>query len=586
MSHETALIATLTAGFGLAFVFGLGAVRLRLPPLVGYLLAGMIVGPFTPGFVADSGLAGQLAEVGVMLLMFGVGLRFSFRELLAVRGLVVPGALLQIAISASIGATLAHLWGWSWSAGVVFGLCLSVSSTVVLLRALEDHRLLDSAGGRAAVGWVVVEDMAMVVTLVLLPAIAPVIGGSEGALQATPSPVEVITGVAFTLGKVVAFVALMLLVGRRAIPWLLGSVARTGSRELFTLGVLAIALTIAVGSSVLFGVSFALGAFFAGVVIGESDLSHQAAADALPLRDAFAVLFFVSVGMLFDPRVLHDAPFATLAVALVVMLGKSLDAFALVLLLRRPARTALTVAASIAQIGEFSFILAGLGISLGFLPAEARSLIVAAALVAITANPLLFAMADRTHRWLLERARLLDWLENRSSESAVAPSGGDDHLHQALEGHVIVVGHGRVGGAITAALASAGVPYLVIESDRKIVERLRSAGVATVFGDAARPGVLAAAHPEGARLLVVAAPDVYQARQIITLAREANSALTTIVRTHYEDERAFVENLGVGRVFLGEHELARSMADHALREYNRRVDGAEPLDRSELSSPM
>jgi CPA2 family monovalent cation:H+ antiporter-2 len=397
MSHETALITTVAAGFGMALLFGLAAARLRLPALVGYLLAGVALGPFTPGFVADAELAPQLAEIGVILLMFGVGIHFSVRDLLAVRRIAVPGAVAQIAAATLLGAGVGRIWGWSWSAGLVFGLSLSVASTVVLLRALEERHASGSPEGRIAIGWLIVEDLAMVLALVLLPVVAPSAHGSSA------TPVGIASLLALTLAKVGAFVALMAFVGRRAVPWMLERVAATGSRELFTLAVLSVALGIAVGAAFLFGVSFALGAFLAGVVINESELSHEAATNALPLRDAFAVLFFVSVGMLFDPRILLSAPLQVLAVVGIVVLGKSLAALAIVLAFGHPPRTALTIAASLGQIGEFSFILAALGVSLGLLPPEARSLVLAGALLSITLNPLLFGAIDSVDRWLLRR---------------------------------------------------------------------------------------------------------------------------------------------------------------------------------------
>jgi monovalent cation:H+ antiporter-2, CPA2 family len=398
MHGEAALVATVAAGLGLAFVFGFLAFRLRLPPLVGYLFAGVVVGPFTPGFVADTNLAPQLAEIGVILLMFGVGLHFSPKDLMAVRGIAIPGALAQIAVATTLGALLARFWGWSWSSGVVFGLSLSVASTVVLLRALEDQGALESPAGRIAVGWLIVEDLVTVIVLVLLPAIAAPAGSESGGSG-------LLVAIGWTLAKVVVFLVLMLVVGRRAVPWLLERVARTGSRELFTLGVLAVALGIAVGAAALFGVSFALGAFFAGMVIAESDLSSRAAAQALPLQDAFAVLFFVAVGMLFDPAILVHKPLAVLAVVAIILVGKTLAAFLIVVAFRRPASTALTISASLAQIGEFSFILAALGVSLGLLPAEAQGLIVAGALITITVNPLIFRFAA-TLEGRLERLRV------------------------------------------------------------------------------------------------------------------------------------------------------------------------------------
>jgi CPA2 family monovalent cation:H+ antiporter-2 len=553
MPHQTALLATIAAAFALAFLLGIAAVRLRLPPLVGYLVAGVVLGPFTPGWVADVALAGQLAEIGVILLMFGVGLHVSPRDLLAVRPVAVPGAVLQMAVATLLGTGLARTWSWSWQGALVFGLALSVASTVVVLRTLESRGRLDSAGGRTAVGWLVVQDLAMVLVLVLLPALAPRAPGDAGG--------DSLAGLAVTLAKVVAFLALMLVVGRRAIPWLLARVARTGSRELFTLAVLTSALGVAVGASALFGVSFALGAFFAGVVIAESDLSYQAGADALPLQDAFAVLFFVSVGMLFDPGILVREPLRVLATVAVVLAGNALAALVLLVRLGHPARSALTVAASLGQIGEFSFILAGLGSALGLLPAEGRSLLLAAALVTIAGNPLLLAAADAVDRWLAARPDLLDRVER----APAGPRVVDDALPTAsMRDHAVLIGHGRVGRTIAQALARESMPYVVVERDRRTVEALRERGVPAVYGDAARPGVLAHAHPEQARVVVVAAPDPYHARHIVELARRARPGIDAVVRTHSTEEQAYFERLGVGHALMGEHQLALAMARYAL----------------------
>jgi monovalent cation:H+ antiporter-2, CPA2 family len=552
MHEETALIATIAGGLGLAFLLGLLAVRFRMPPLVGYLLAGVAVGPFTPGFVADAGLASQLAEIGVILLMFGVGLHFSPEDLLAVRRIAVPGALAQIAAATVLGMFVSHLWGWSWGSGLVFGLCLSVASTVVLLRALEDRGALETGDGRIAVGWLIVEDLVTVLVLVLLPALAVPLGGDAGA---DAQDGTVWAAIAWTLAKVVAFVVFMFVVGRRVVPWLLERVARTGSRELFTLGVLAVALGIAVGAASLFGVSFALGAFFAGMVISESDLSTKAASDALPLQDAFAVLFFVAVGMLFDPMILVHQPLKVLAVTLIVMVGKSLAALAIVLAFRRPLKTALTISASLAQIGEFSFILAALGLSLGLLPREAQSLVVAGALLSITLNPLIFRTIAPIESWLGPRVRRTG-----------TPEAVDAAVPGHLRGHAVLVGHGRVGGRVAAALAGRGIPYVVIESDREAAASLRKRGVPAVYGDAARPGVLEHAGLRDARLLVVTAPDPFQARAVIDLARKINPAIDIVVRTHTEAEREYLEKANVGKAVMGESELADAMARYALEK--------------------
>jgi len=560
MPHDTPLISTIVAGLVLAFIFGAIANRLRMPPLVGYLVAGVLVGPFTPGFVANAELATELSEIGVILLMFGVGLHFSFADLLAVRRVAVPGAAAQIAVATGLGVAAARLWGWSWGAGLVFGLSLSVASTVVLLRALEERGLLDSDKGRIAIGWLIVEDLATVIVLVLLPALSPSFGGTAPAQGGS-----VLVTIAVTLGKVAVFVAIMHIVGRRAVPWLLERVVRIGSRELFTLAVLAIALGIAVGAASLFGVSFALGAFFAGVVISESDLSQRAASDALPLQDAFAVLFFVSVGMLFDPSILLHQPLRLLLVLLIVLVGKSAAAFVIVRVFGKPVSTALTISASLAQVGEFSFILAALGVSLGILPVDAQSLILAAALLSITLNPLVFNTIGAVARRLGEPPGA----EPAQAAAVEAEAGAA----AGRSGHAVLVGHGRVGGRIGEALLAAGVPQVVIEEDHAAVEALRRRGIDAIYGNAARPGILEHAALPAARLLVVAAPDPFQARRIIEIARELNPKIEIVVRTHSAAERAHLEGLGVGRVFMGEHELALAMARHALRTLG--VDDAE-----------
>jgi CPA2 family monovalent cation:H+ antiporter-2 len=567
MPHDTALIATIAVGLGLAFVFGWLATRVGLPALVGYLLAGVAVGPRTPGFTADVGLSGQLAEIGVILLMFGVGLHFSVRDLMNVRRVAVPGALVGMLALTLAGATLAALWGWPVGMAITFGLCICISSTVVVIRSFEQRNALDTGAGKLAVGWMIVEDLVMVLALVLLPALAPVMGGTGSGLAVrVADPLWLVLTV--TLAKVVAFSALMYFVGRRTIPWFLWQVARTGSRELFTLSVLAAALGIAVGAAALFGVSFALGAFFAGLVISESDLSHQAAADALPMRDAFAVLFFVSVGMLFDPGILLRAPLKVLAVVTLVMLVKPAVAGLMLLRLRKPAHSAVQVGASLGEIGEFSFILAGLAISLGLLDEDGRSLILAGAILSISLNPLLFVAAPRVERWLGRRWQLIDAIE-ASSEIPVAMAG------RHLRDHAIVVGYGRVGGTIGRALSQCGVPYAVVEQDRQLVDRLRDRGLCAVYGDAARPGILEQAAPAAARLLVVATPDPFQARQVVELARQANAHIDIVVRTHTSAEQAYFEQLGVGRVVMGEHELALGMAHYAVTSLGHGDDEAD-----------
>jgi monovalent cation:H+ antiporter-2, CPA2 family len=562
MHQSVPLITTIAAAFGLALVLGFIAARLKLPALVGYLLAGIVIGPATPGFVADVAMAGQLAEIGVMLLMFGVGLHFSLQDLLSVRRIALPGAVVQMLVATAMGAALASWWGWSAAAAIVFGLSLSVASTVVLLKALESQGMVETVNGRIAVGWLVVEDLAMVVVLVLLPPLAGILGSGTAA----PGP-EVWLALGRTVIEVGVFIVLMLVVGRRAFPWLLWQVTRTGSRELFTLCVVAAAVTIAYGSAALFGVSFALGAFFAGMVLRESQFSHRAAQETLPLRDAFAVLFFVSVGMLFDPKVLFDEPLKVVAVVAIIVIGKSLAAALLVLVLRYPLNTALTVSASLAQIGEFSFILAGLGMSLGVLPAEGQSLILAGALISIALNPLVFAAVGPALRWIRARSALARQLDRSDDPLAELPMSTDAKY---LKNQVVLVGYGRVGKGIAAALKAQGIAFVVAEENREVVEQLRSAGQAAVLGNAVDPATLVQAHIADARMLVIATPQTLEVRQMIATARTLNPKIDVAVRSHNAEEAALLERENGGRVFVGESELARAMTRHVLE----RVAGA------------
>jgi CPA2 family monovalent cation:H+ antiporter-2 len=566
MPHNVSLISTIAAGLGLALIFGFVAARIKLPPLVGYLVAGVLIGPATPGFVADVDLAGQLAEIGVMLLMLGVGLHFSVADLLAVRRVAIPGALLQIAVATALGMATATAWGWSMGAAIVFGLALSVASTVVLLRALESRGVLESVNGQIAVGWLVVEDLVMVLVLVLLPPLAPVLaGGAE--------PVDGLwTTLGVTLAKVAAFIVLMLVVGKRVFPRLLWVVARTGSRELFTLCVIAGAVSVAYASAKLFDVSFALGAFFAGMMMRESELSHRAAEESLPLRDAFSVLFFVSVGMLFDPRVLLAEPLEVLVVVAIIMLGKTLAAVALVLVLRYPLVSALTVGAGLAQIGEFSFILASLGVALGLLPEAGRSLILAGALISIALNALLFAAIDPVLAWVRGRSALARRFEQRDDPLAELPASTDPAL---LSGQVVLVGYGRVGRRIAQALRTAGIACVVVEQNREIVEALRKDGLAAVSGDAADPAVLIQAHIARAGMLVIATPDTFGVRQMAETARTLNPAIRIIVRSHHEEEAALLEREGIAQVFIGEHQLAQGMAGHVVEQLRAASAGAQ-----------
>lgn len=564
MPHSVNLINTIAAALGLALALGFVATRLRLPALVGYLLAGVVIGPFTPGFVADAAMASQLAEIGVMLLMFGVGLHFSLGDLLAVRKIAVPGAIVQIMVATLMGMGLAYWWGWGLGGALVFGLALSVASTVVLLRALETLGILETYTGRIAVGWLVVEDLVMVLVLVLLPPLAGVLGGAGADANADAS--SLLKTLGLTLLQVGGFVVLMLVVGRRVFPWVLWQVARTGSRELFTLCVVAAAVGIAFGSAALFGVSFALGAFFAGMVMRESEFSHRAAQESLPLRDAFAVLFFVSVGMLFNPAVLWDRPLQVLAVVAIIMVGKTLAAAALVLSFRYPLNTALTVSASLAQIGEFSFILVGLGASLGLLPAEGTSLVLAGALISMALNPMLFHAIAPLQGWLRTRSALARRLEERDDPLAELPMT----THAKFLAHqVVLVGYGKVGRRLAAALAANDIPFVVAEQNRELVEHLRAKGTAAVFGDAVEPAVLIQAHIARAAMLVIATPDTLKVRQMIATARLLNPAIETVIRSHNEQEaRLLEEENGSTTVFLAEEALAQAMVRHVLDRAN------------------
>ncbi|HEU4458852.1 MAG TPA: cation:proton antiporter [Methylibium sp.] len=557
MHDSMPLIVTLAAALGLALVLGWLAMLARLPALVGYLVAGALIGPHTPGFVADVPLAMQLAEVGVMLLMFGVGLHFSIDDLLAVRRIALPGAVVQMAVATALGAALALAWGWPLQGAIVFGVALSVASTVVLLRALEARGLLDSRNGRIAVGWLVVEDLAMVLVLVLLPVL---VGPQARGMAELGWPL------AKTVLAVAAFVGVMLLAGRRVLPWLLWQISRTGSRELFTLCVIAVAVGLAYAASALFGVSVALGAFFAGLVLRESEFSHRAADESLPFRDAFAVLFFVSVGMLFDPRVMLDRPLQVLAVVAVVMLGKSLAAAVLVLALRYPLHSALTVSVSLAQIGEFSFILIALGTKLGVLPGEAQSLVVAAALLSIALNPLLFTLVGPLERWVLAKSAFARRLEARDDPLAALPPSTDDRF---LAKQAVLVGYGTIGRHLAQALDAAKRPYVVVEQNRERVQALRDEGRAAVAGDACDPATLVQAHIARAGLLVIAVPDSTELRPMIATARALNPAIPIIVRAASEAEARLLESENLDRVLHANGALAHAMADAVLERLAR-----------------
>jgi len=572
MPHETPLIATIVVGLGLAFVFGTVAQRFRIPPLVGYLLAGVAVGPFTPGFVADQALATELSELGIILLMFGVGLHFSLQDLLSVRNIAVPGAVVQIAVATLMGLGLSWLMGWSVGAGLVFGLALSVASTVVLLRALQERRLMETDRGRIAVGWLIVEDLAMVLVLVLFPAIAS-LQGDTGKPVFEPLAAQAGFGLAgivmLTFVKIAVFIGLMLVVGRRVIPWILHYIAHTGSRELFRLAVLAIALCVAFGATKLFDVSLALGAFFAGMMLRESPLSARAAQESLPLRDAFAVLFFVSVGMMFDPMSVVREPWPLLATLAIIMIGKSAAAFLIVVLFRHPVATALTISASLSQIGEFSFILAELGVASQILPSDGRDLIMAGAILSIMLNPLMFAAAT----WLAPR------LDPRRDSPEAAAAVPEPIRMTDLTDHTIVIGYGRVGALVGDALKQRQLPFLVAEIGESALEKLKQGGIETVMGNAAQPEILGATNPSRARHLVVAIPEAFEAGQIVQQARAANPDIRIIARAHADAEVDHLKGLGADVVIMGEREIARGM----IEELERRVPDAAQQDPRPLA---
>ncbi|PHM27865.1 YbaL family putative K(+) efflux transporter [Xenorhabdus budapestensis] len=545
MEHSTPLITTIVGGFLLAYLLGMFAQRLRISPLVGYLMAGVLAGPFTPGFVADTSLAPELSEIGVILLMFGVGLHFSLKDLLAVKSIAIPGAIAQIAVATVLGVGLSKLLGWGLFSGIVFGLCLSTASTVVLLRALEERQLIDSQRGQIAIGWLIVEDLAMVLTLVLLPASAGILDNQNADIG------QLLLGLAITIGKVVAFILLMIFVGRRLIPWLLARTAGTGSRELFTLAVLTIALGVAYGAVTLFDVSFALGAFFAGMVLNESELSHRAAQDTLPLRDAFAVLFFVSVGMLFDPMILLQQPIAILGTLAIIIIGKSAAAMLLVKIFGHSRRTALTISVSLAQIGEFAFILAGLGVTLGMLDEDARNLILAGAILSIMLNPVLFSLLDR----YLEKTETIEeqLLEETLEEETQIPVN--------ICGHAIVVGYGRVGRLLCQYLQERNFPLVAIEDTRAGFEELGEAGISAVMGNAAKKDIMTLARLDCACTLFLTIPNGYEAGKIVENAREMRPDINIIVRAHYDDEVTYITERGANHIIIGEHEIAKTMAN-------------------------
>lgn len=561
MEHNIPLITTIATGFGFALIFGFIAERFKIPALVGYLAAGILIGPATPGFVADMSIASELAEIGVMLLMFGVGLHFSFKDLLAVKKIAIPGAVVQMSIATVLGMMLAMSWGWTWGQALVLGLSLSCASTVVLLKALEKRGALETMNGQIAVGWLVVEDLATVLILVILPPLAGVLGGSLLTEASAEGAGELWLTLGQTLLQIVAFVVLMLVVGRRLIPWLLWQVTKTGSRELFTLLIIAAAIGIAFGASALFNVSFALGAFFAGMVMKESEFSHRAAEESLPLRDAFSVLFFVSVGMLFEPTILFNEPLKVLAVVAIIVLGKSLAALMLVLVMKYPLNTALIISVSLAQIGEFSFILAGLGLTLGVLPAEGMSLVLAAALISIVLNPLLFAAISPLNNRLLARSELARRLSRRQEPMRHVPEAAVDEQKPAK---VIIIGYGRVGKRIADHLDEQSIPYVVIEQRKQLVQLLVDANKPVIHGTASEAEALEQAGIHEANLLVVATPDPINLRQVVNTALLLNPSIQLVLRTHSEEECTFLQEEAGAAVFFGEAELAQGMSRYVV----------------------
>ena len=562
MPHDVGLIAILAAGFGLALVMGFAVTFLKMPPLVGYLLAGVLIGPATPGFVADASLSMQLAEIGVMLLMFGVGLHFSINDLLAVKKIAIPGALFQMLVATALGFFVATYWGWPLLGSIIFGLSLSVASTVVLLRALEAKGLLETSNGRIAVGWLVVEDLVMVLALVLLPVLGGLFQNEVNQSSATNTN-ELLQVISITLAKVAAFIILMLVVGKRLLPKILWMVAKNGSRELFTLAVIASAIGIAFLAAKIFDVSFALGAFFAGMMLGESKLSQRAADESLPLRDAFAVLFFVSVGMLFNPEILWQEPLKLLIIVFIIMFGKTLAAMALVLLFRYPLNTAVTVGISLAQIGEFSFILAGMGLSMSLISNDAHSLILAGAIISIALNSFLFDSISPLMEWARKRSALARKLDQRIDPLALLPANTQQSL---LKGQVVVVGHGRVGKSIVTQLKEQKIPCVVAEKDRSIVEELRKDGTAAVSGDASDPFVLIQAHIANAAILVIASQDSLDISKMIETARTLNPKIVIFIRARSSEEIELYDKEGWGKSFTPEAELANRFYVEILQE--------------------
>ena len=559
--HDLGLIPMLAAAFTAALVLGYVTQKLGLSPILGYLLAGVVVGPHTPGFVADIAIAGQLAEVGVILLMFGVGLHFHVKDLLAVKSIAIPGAIGQSVVATVLGALVAWAAGWGLAAGLVLGVAVSVASTVVLMRVLVDNDALATPQGHIAVGWLIVEDIFTVLVLVLLPVAASSLKAGTGDAAA------IATSVGWSLLNLSILAAIVLVAGSRVIPWLLTRIARTRSRELFTLAVLALALAIAAGSAAVFGASMALGAFLAGMVVGQSKVSDQAAADALPMRDAFAVLFFVSVGMLFDPRLLVTQPALVAAVLGIVLIAKPVTALFIVLILGYSVRTAITVAIGLAQIGEFSFILAQAARGLDLLPEEGRSLLVAGALLSIALNPLLFRMSGRLETALRARPRLWGILNRRAEARGLARNAESEERLKGDDGsaRAVVVGYGPVGQTAVRILTSFGIRTVVIDLNIDTISRIAETGGLAIYGDAARENILKAAGADRARYLVITLPDLATRGSVIQAARRMNAELKIMTRARYLGERQALSEMGVDAVVYEEVEAAVGLTELLLR---------------------
>lgn len=566
MPHSVPVIATIAASLGVAFVLGFVMTKLRLPTLVGYLLAGVLLSPAVPGFEVEAHLdiALELAEVGVMLLMFGVGLHFSLDDLWSVRKIALPGAVLQMVVATALGMGMGALWGWSFGECLIFGIALSVASTVVLLKALESYDKTTTMNHTIAVGWLVVEDLAVVVILVLLPPLSAWIGGAPQPIDAGVPSAWMALGE--TLLRVTGFIAVMLVVGRRVFPWLLMQTAKTGLRELFILCVISTAVCIAYISAMLFGVSFALGAFFAGMMLRYSEFSHRAAEESLPLQDAFAVLFFVSVGMLFDPMILVNSPFKVLCVLIIIVLGKSLAACGLIALFRYPLSTALTVSAGLAQIGEFSFILITLGAKLELVTPEIQQLIIAGAILSISINPLIFKCIHPIQKRVYAHPKLRVLLLQTDDPLAELPMSTDE---QFLSGQVILAGYGGTAKCVAKMLSEHHIPYVVIEHNRELIESLREANIPAVYGNATEASVLIQAHVARASMIVISTPHIVQLHTIAEIAKTLNPDIEMVIRTDSEGEAEMLQAEALGRVFNSKHELALNLGRYVLERYGK-----------------